>query len=836
MIHLSVFSLNFRLNFTGLFLFLATFLQPFILKAQNVDSLMEIQAKADPQEKLYFQFDRNYYSPGETIWYKTYVFRGNLLNSPSKNLYLEIVNGAGKIVQKLNAPIVRSMAHGSIPVSFYFNEDALILRAYTIAMLNGDTSFLYVKAIPVIQKKLDTNATQINQKNKTVDFSNRFSGYKVKNSTPTGKDISLGLYPEGGDMVDELLSVVGFKFKNHLGFPYPGSGKIVNDKNEFITDFHAEHDGMGSFALVPKSGEQYYALWQLPDGSSQKTPFPPANAKGVILRVIDVNNGKRFTIARSPEVPANEMTLFLIGSMNQKVVYQARINLNIETGTLGLIPTDHLPTGILQLTLLDSDLRPLAERVTFIKNKNSIASAEISLQKPNKAKRGLNEGIITLNGEPSSIFSLSITDADLNLNSVDQNNLISHVLLTSDLRGKIYNPWFYFQNNSDSINKFLDLVMLTHGWRRYNWELLFRGRAYEGGEKESNYISLQGKIAGLKPSLEYEGMKINFLFRTEDSATNVLSVPLNKRGELYYDGLIFYGFAKIYYQANGSRLSFDPSQLYLNNGLYLSSKTATLNPEYKAFSSSFDARVSEKIIKNYNLRQSVDYARTKNEYNLKEVVIKAQGKTHLQKLDEEYATGIFSGSDARSFDVANDPFAQGAFDIFQYLQSRVPGLQISIPGSGDPSLSWRGGKPTLYLDGSPADISLLKNISLTNIAYIKVFDPGSAGVISNSGGGVIAIFTKKGGADKVTEPGMSLIKLAGYSPYKEFSSPDYSTELGDNLPDYRPTLYWNPNLYIERGKHSVHFKFYNNDFSRHFKMILEGVNDQSQLIHTEHIF
>jgi len=798
---------------------------------QNLDSLMGIQAKADPHEKLYFHFDKSYYSPGELIYYKAYVFRGMFLNTSSKNLYIELIGENGKVLRKMNAPILHAQAVGNIPLGFDYMGEYLLVRAYTISMLNGDTSFLYTKTLPIIlptdNKKLGKENSPLVPETKTI----------TKTSQDPGSETIMRFYPEGGDLVENLLSIVAFKITDKNGTPFKTNGQIINEKGESITNFAVEHDGMGAFTLTPAPNERYFAVWTDSKGQTQKTKLPFARSKSALLRVLSVPNGKRFTLIRSDDAPDTYKTLYVVGYMNQRLVYQAKANLSQESGTVGVIPTQNLPTGILQITILDAQLRPIAERISFVNNEDYSFPAEIQFLKPNKNKRGFNEVVIQVPGNPAADFSVSVTDADLNLTSPYEDNLISHVFLTGDLRGKVINPNFYFKNKSDSITRYLDYVMLTHGWRRYNWELLFRGRALEGSEKESNYLTLNGKITGLQNPKSYEGIKLNFILKTRDSSNDFLSAPLNNKGELSLDGLIFYGFGKLSFQPHLARLSFDPSQLYINNGLYISPNQALINPEARYFTRITDPVVYQKYSQNASQQQAVNYSRSNSTVNLKEVVVKEKAVSNAEKLDKKYATGIFSSSDARSFDVSNDPFAQGALNVFQYLQSRVPGLTISnTGGTSTPTLSWRGATPTLYLDGSKTDADLLTSINMNNIAYVKVFDPGSSGILSTSGGGAIAIFTKRGGDDKELYPGMVSLNLSGYSPYKEFSGPDYATGLNDNLPDFRSTLYWNPNLIILTGKHSTHFSFYNSDVTRHFRIIAEGVNAENKLVHIEKVY
>jgi len=801
-------------------------------QAQDIDSLMGIQAKADPREKLYFQFDKSYYGPGEIVWFKTYVFRGSYLSTTSKNLYVELINETGKIYKKISAPIINSQAEGSIPIGFDFSNNYLFIRAFTISMLNGDTSLLYTKTIPILLPNANKADALPNNPDSPVK--------EIKPGTESGmseSEIVMKIYPEGGDLVENILSIVGFRITNKQGFPFSTKGDIVNDKGEVITNFAVKHDGMGAFVLTPSPKEKYFAVWKDAKGLTQKTKIPEARSNGVVLRILPAPNGKRFTIIRSEGAPDSYKTLYLVGSMNQRVVYQARANLTTEMGTIGIIPTKGLPSGILQITVLDAQYRPLAERVCFVNNQDFEFPAEISIPQVSHAKRALNEGIINVPGNAASVFSISVTDADLNLTSPVEDNIISHVLLTGDLRGKIWNPYFYFRNKSDSAAQFLDYVMLTHGWRRYTWELLMRGRALEGAEKENNYLSLNGKIAGLHNPKDYEGQKLNFIVKTKDSTQEFISATLNKNGELSYDGLIFYGFAKIYFQPYMARLSFDKSQLYINNGLYLSPNQTKINPENLGFVPISDPVLYQKLTNNMAQRTGIEYKRSNSQINLKEVVVKEKAKTNLDKLEKQFGTGIFSGGDSRNFDVANDPFAGGATNIFQYLQSRVPGLQISnTSGGGTPSLNWRGSVPTLFLDGQKTDAEFLSNINISNIAYVKVYDPGSSGIISTTGGGAIAIFTKRGGDNKVEFPGMTSLNLAGYTLYKEFASPDYASGLVDNLPDLRSTLYWNPRLAVQNSKHTVHFSFYNSDLARHFRIIVEGVNTENRLVHIEKVF
>jgi len=175
-------------------------------------------------------------------------------------------------------------------------------------------------------------------------------------------------------------------------------------------------------------------------------------------------------------------------------------------------------------------------------------------------------------------------------------------------------------------------------------------------------------------------------------------------------------------------------------------------------------------------------------------------------------------------------------DILTYLQGKVAGLQISINGT-NASLQWRGSTPTLYLNEMQTDVSQLQSTSVSDIAMVKVFRPGSV-VGFGGGGGTIAVYTKKGGARQADPSlkGLERTRLVGYSLTKEFFSPDYSIDADlKGAEDSRATLYWNPFILIDKNNKITSIQFYNNDVSRKLRVILEGINEDGKLTRVEKI-
>jgi hypothetical protein len=780
-----------------------------ICKGQNIDSLTALFRAADPQEKIYIHFDKNYYNPGETIWFKAYIFAGIEPSLVSKNFFAELVDEDGTILNRRTAPVFESSAAGSFDLAANLSKSVLYFRAYTTNMLNGDTAFLYTKPIRIVTSAKTPGSKTANQ-------------------------YSVSFMPEGGDWVADIPSIIAFKATDQNGIPVNVNGYVKDKDGKKVIDFSTLHDGMGSFVLQPQQTQTYTAVWKDAGNKETSTVLPAVKQDGVILQVKDAESGKKFTIFRSPNASENTKQLRVMAFLNQHLVYSARANLLDKDATSGVVPTQQFPSGILQITVFDKDYKPLAERITFINNHEYEFDADAWIPVLNTAKRGLNTVEVMINDTLHSNLSLSITDADLNVPPANADNIISRLLLTGDLRGKIADPYYYFFSTSDSATYYLDLVMLTHGWRRYNWDNVLAGKLPVPVKKESNYISLQGQLIGIEPARLPANTMLNGILQTKDSNSMFITLPVDRKGQAITDGLIFFDDAKLFFQFRDAKQALAKPTLKVDNGLWKgrgqtsiaeNDKTSVINP---------DSSMLGKNLRLASEAQKVAQQRIRKEQVLQEVIVKAKVKSNAQKLDEKYASGLFSG-DARNFDVANDPLAMASMSVFQYLQGKVAGLQINTSGGGDPQLSWRGGTPTLYLDEMPADAQLLSTISMNDVAYIKVFSPGAV-AFSSSGGGAIVVYTKKGGDKTSDAKGLDNLVLAGYSPMKQFYSPDYATSSPLNdLTDLRSTLYWNPYIFLDSKKKRFKVQFYNNDITRRFRVVLEGINLDGKLLHIEKV-
>lgn len=764
-----------------------------------------------PQEKIHVQFDKSFYNPGETIWFKAYVMSGINLSGISKNFYAELINNKGEVIQRVTAPIVYSSAASSFTIPKAYANQYIHFRAFTSWMLNFDTSFLYDKNIRVINSGTSDNATRANSS-------------------------LLQFFPEGGDMVSEIETNLAFKANDQYGFPVRVTGFIKGSDGKKVIDFKSAHDGLGAFKFTPAKGQTYSAVWKDSTGKEITTDIPEAKAGGVVLNAVNTPGFVTFIVKRSDQGEELKQ-VYLIAHMDQQMVYKARINLTQNLLSSGRIPVDQFPSGVLQLTAFDANMKPLAERVIFVNNNDYLFDAYYRTLQKDMKKRGKNVIEVEIPDTLLSNLSLSITDANLIGTGESDDNIFSHLLLTSELRGYIHNPGYYFSSFADSTVKQLDLVMLTHGWRRFNWSDLAQGKTPAIRFAPDNYLAVTGTVVSGNGGALAGDNQLNLIMQMKDSSTQFLSVDVKPGGKFITEPILFYDTAKVFYQLNKSKKA--PSNIILTaeNGFlkpnFIVKIPESMNQGNKVLDNS-TLTASRKI---FDQTQQLESERIKKSKMLEEVIVRAKTRTAAQKLDDDYTSGLFKGGDGYTFDFTNDVTALSSLSLFNYLQGRVAGLQINNAMSSTPTLTWRGGSPDLYLNEIRTDASQVSSLSMADIAYVKVFRPPFMGGAGGGAGGAIAVYTKKGGQTNNTDfVGLSKVSVIGYTPIREFYSPNYaqSSPLND-LDDIRTTLFWEPYIFLDKEKKKRTITFYNNDISKRLRVTIEGVNEAGKLTRVESI-
>ena len=774
--------------------------------AQQIDSLMTVYAEWSPKEKFHLHFDKSAYNKEETIWYKVYIMDDQGLTQLSKNVYVEWYDTTGKMIRQTAAPLFQSTAKGSFELPADYTGNFIRVKAYTQWSLNDEPEFQFTRDIPI------NNIGEVDDK--------KISVLKT----------AVEVFPEGGDLVNGLTSRVAFKARDNRGLPVTIKGWLMNDKNKVLDTLRIKHDGMGSFILQPKAGEKYMVKWSDNKGNSGITLLPVAKNEGVTLSIRSSNEFASLKIERTAQVPTNMKTMTLLVHMNQAVLFKVDLNAADRTLLNANIPISELNTGVLQFTLFSSDWLPLAERVIYINNRNHEFGAKILTQLTTLTKRGKNVLDVYVADTTATNMSISITDANIESENT-AHTIYSDLLLSSEIKGKIHNPGYYLSSDSDTVTANLDLVMLTHAWRRFNWDTLKAGKGpVIKYPFDTEKMRVSGKVYGLK-NVSVNDIMMNLIIQYKDSSRNFLFQPVSKEGYFENKELFFYDTAKIFYNFNQNQRLNDVTQVQFDNGLL------------KPLAKSINYSEAEKLV-NWNdsiararmnqfLAMQEEWKKRSSYKTLQEVIIKSRAKPKEDEIEKRYASGLFAGGDAFVFDIANDPAASAGFDILNYLQGRVPGLQITRAGMNGVSMQWRGAVPEVFIDQMPVSPDMVLNISIRDIAMVKVFRPPFFGSMGGGGGGAIAIYTRKGGDTRTdnskSSKGMLSAILSGYTRFKEFYNPQYDNPAENPETDIRTTLYWNPFVITNKKSPRFRIQFFNNDISSKLLVVLEGVNADGKM-------
>ncbi|MES2892298.1 MAG: hypothetical protein V4725_09810 [Bacteroidota bacterium] len=796
-----------NLLFTCLAIAAACF-STFTAQSQRVDSLLSNLETRFPQEKIHVQFDKAFYNAGETVWFKAYITADNLPGPLSKNLYADLLDDKGTILQRKMMPIILAGAASNFDLPDTIRSTRLYLRAYTSWMLNFDSSLLFVRPIQIIAAK------------------------SAAKKTPVPTTYELDFFPEGGDLVERIASRVAFKATDNQGIPIAVKGEIVNGSGKKMGAFSSLHDGMGFVELTPMPGEKYKATWKDKKGVLHETNLPAATKEGAVLSTSLFDNKLLYTIKRPDSAKAENTSFYVIGQMQQRLVYSARINMSKKTEITAPIETDSLPTGVLQVTIFNADYLPIAERIVFINHDNYYFITDVHVTEKNLAKRGRNGIQLDVGDVLLSNLSISITDAGINPVSSHEESIYSQLLLTTDLQGYVYNPAYYFSSTNDSVKTHLDLVMMTNGWRRFKWTEVLAEKWPVLKNVPENFLSVNGKILGLNKALLYQ-KDVTGIMKMKNGSTNFFTMKVDEKGEFKEPDLYFFDTAKLYYQLNNDKdktLTTSSTFSFQSNFI----KTPQQPLSFLSSLPSLHKADSSLLVKSSTMaalqRSQVESNRVKT---LTTVEVRAKQKSLKQQMDEEYTSGFFSGGDGYTFTTEGDPFARSATSVLQYLQGKVAGLQISTSGEG--GATWRGSPTSFFINEVTSNTGALASINMNDVAMIKVFRPPFFGGVGGGAGGAIAVYTKKGGGDNSQIKGLPYTNILGYSPIKEFFSPDYEKSPDPEVADYRTTLYWNPFVFFDKNSRRIVIPFYNSDNCKKMRVTIEGINEQGQLTREEKI-
>lgn len=779
-------------------------------------------------EKIYIQTDKPYYSIGEDVWFSAYLVNGidHRRTNKSRVIHVELINDNDSIVSHKQLYTNDISATGDFKLDKAWKQGNYLLRAYTNFMRNKEQDYFFQKEIPV------WNLASTDSLNETIklDKINNSSDKEYLSELPV-----ITFYPEGGYLINGIQSKIGIKVKDKNNRNINIEGTIKDSDDNVISAFRTFKFGLGLASLTPEPNKSYYAS-VLINNQESTYPLPKALPQGYHLNI--VNNGKEIILKATSNKSIGLMNSFLVAHQRGKLIYEKLESSDTNTYTVQ-ISTETLQDGITSFTLFDNNGKPVCERLVYVSNpanqvevnvRKNISTPttreQVALKIDLKDKEGNN-----LSGN----LSMSITDLDVIEQNSKQENIKTHLLLNSDLRGKIENPGYFFEKENDPKRRFLlDVVMLTHGWRRFTWNELLYNRYKKGNYNTENGIYISGHTSKLKQ----KGNNISAATRlTFYGSLTQIEKQSDKNGTFKFGPFVFNDTLPTILEArvntfkNKEKNNRDVS-IFLQNEFYSYPK---VNRE-SAISSGFN---NQDRISNF-INQSQAISKIDSEYMesarlLDEVIVTAHKKSEKDKRNELLNERADYGFPTRRLDL-ND-FEDAASLTLSDLLNQLPGVSVF-----NDSISIRnGGVPTIYLDGMRVEMSDIMQITGGEIEFIDILIGADAAFYSNSGNGVVAIHSKDGSnilsKNVKRKPGIIDFTSIGFYSAREFYSPDHSNDFEEVLKqDLRTTLHWEPKITLNDSINKAEVKFFTSDTRSRYVIKIEGITNTGIPVHHESTF
>jgi hypothetical protein len=671
---------------------------------------------------------------------------------------------------------------------------------------------------------------------------NKDDQFTSSHKIPYIRKIDLQFFPEGGHLVSGIENNLAFKAIDNNGRPVEVEGYLTNLTNGQKTPFKSYYQGMGQVNILPATADKFEVSLTKPENIETDYVFPDLKNIGYSMLVDNSQEEHLMINLMAHEHSQDEEVVIAIVAQNQTYW----LNEEYIGEELSLkISKSKFPAGIVKIIAFDIDNTPILERIVFVNKKRP---AEIATDMESYSiKQMVNIKIKTgelETGRTFSNLSLAVTDERFSTSSyIPNTNILSQLLLSSELKGTIPTPGYYFNSKSLKTLKALDLVMLTNGWRSYSWQDIMNKTI----DIEVNDFTFNELISGqvlYKNGKPASFEKIQIINKLN---WQIVEVTTDDLGNFYY-GTQFTSEMK-----DGFFVTFPESNKKVDISLFKGDKSSAIASIVSLESKKTPTETSLESSNKNNSITNIDDARI-----LEEVVINDR-KEHYRKVAESTIANHSLFSSVQVQKVSGNKFnaisssGGGNTYILSWIRQATPVTYVNKPQVGNITLRGApdaqgvfsgGAGPALFVvDGFPIgnDYRQLNYLSGDEIESIEVIRSSNAAVIygTHAAGGVVIFNTKKSqfsDTNNKSTNSLNTVSVTTLSQNKTFYSPKYEQayQINDITPDLRTTLHWEPNIVTdEHGEATI--SFYTGDFKTNYIGILEGVDPYGNITY-EHFY
>ena len=823
---------------------------------RNLQTLFsDIMTYSLPKEKVYLHLDNTSYYKDDTLWFSAYLVNsdGNTSDAVSKTLYVDLLNPGGDIIDTKVLKIENGRAHGSFKINCTpFYSGFFEIRAYTKYMMNFGPETAFSRVIPVFDApKKEGDYQKRNMRGFGTGQYQYWRKYPEK-----GKDFDVKFYPEGGRLIKGIPTKVTFEAKDKNGHPIDIQGHVLSSNRDTVISFKTEHEGKGVFSIIPDGTPMVAEVRN--NGKTKKLDLPETFPSGYSLSVDNTSNSDSIyvTINRAGKYNSKDTVGVAITSHGILKVYTALAS-SFRKPVQVAFARKELSSGVAEATLIDVTGRKIADRMFFNPlDDNGNIYIKYDFNKKEYRPYEAVDMTVTLtdhNGIPvTSPFSMSVRDGN---DEVECNrNIMTDLLLMSDIKGYISNPGYYFESTDSVHRNHLDLLMMVQGWRKYSWESLGEQRIENlRFQPEDKGIEIAGTVRSLtnKPmsDVDVTAFLINRDIDDEKTIPPMDMTRTDSTGRFSFTVNIDDIWTLILNTAQNNKL--------IHSQISLDKEFVPQPRQYYSSEMEVSSSSKQNDLINKSLEQSKspdsgvddDFSSSKSSDDksiwLEELEVKSKRswKDNDREQTKHKSVAYYDVNSEINAIRDNGGYIDLGADIHDLLMKKNPEFSSQYI-NGEQTLLYKFKYPIIVVDyerlnnSSPEEYYKYKNVKLESIKSIAISESDymlrryswvevTPDTLYRYFGCVVMIETDPDGKVMVDGgKGIRKTSVHGYDTPQEFYSPDYSAMPLEK--DYRRTLFWDPAILPdEKGKAKI--KFYNNNNRSNFKIDAQTVTSTGAL-------
>jgi len=708
---------------------------------------------------IYLRTDKDFYLAGEIIWFKAHLL--DSVKRPLKHnqlLLVELVNSEKAVVQQ-QILTEKGSAAGSIYLPLFLQQGYYRLRAY-LPETAPDHFSAFVKDLPLVNT-----------------FEKQSASKRPVNNWGAKS------FAEANLLVQGQPGRIAVQAQTSTGNPIDFDAFIVQG-NDTISQFASHKFGMGSLNFTPDSTAGYQ-LWVRHQDSTQEISFPNISKDGINFRSSRTASG--YQVEFYNRNPSQGKSVLAMIHQEPKKVAQRKISFKDSIATWN-IPKEELPAGISRLTVFDVRQNPIGERLLFRKPEKllPLKVSGLSEKYPLRSKVSLQ-----ILGPPATQASVSVFHLD-SLQKKPGSSILSYLWLDKELRGEIYHPDYYFGESTPEREKAIENLMLTHGWRSF-------------------------KNGASPPTTGWPGHKVRIKV-------------LNKRdGSAVIDQTVFLSVPGKNYQFYSASTDSSGMVEIIADKLYGSGKVLLYLPEYGQDVTFKLQSPFSNTIAHFNEALFVDerFSQTLQELSLSMQLQNVYHQAERQILTEIPANELhFFGQPDVVYELDNytrfPTMEEVLREFTREVKVRKKGDDFQLRMFYDLEDRFFDEKPLLLVDGVPVSENTLMELDPLQVEKLEIIDNrylyGSYFI-----NGIVSFDTYKGDVE-VEELNAEAYetRYQGLEAARVFYSPLYASDTLQRIPDYRNTLYWNPELNFDDGGATA--EFFTGDRPGRYLIRVEGID------------